>query len=620
MIKHVFAYTSAGLALAIVVLLMVLPTPIEQVPNANEPLTNSHNNENVQFITNVTLFDGKSFNPNMSIELENGLIKNIASADAMAMDINDSSYVLDATGLTILPGLIDAHTHTWGNGLADTLRFGVTTHLDMFTEESLLAKTRNDRVNLNKSDHADLFSSGTLATVKKGHGTQFGFAIDTIATVSDIAPFIAKRKAQGADYIKLVYMPYQNYMPSLSLELAEEVIREAHEQGMLALAHISSQKAALDMMNADVDGLVHIFADTIASPEVVSLAKDKDVFIIPTLSVIDGVDKATSAKQVLANPNVRKLLSPAQLGTLKTSFPYNSSAFSISKAQQNVALFHKAGVTILSGSDAPNPSTAYGISTHIEMQLLHASGLSIVEAINAASLLPAKLFALNDRGSIDIGKRADFILVPNSISTNIESSLDFKHVFKNGREVNIQVPVATDLPIAQSDVIGNFEQNNMQNVQTLAGFMWSQSNDEMAGGNSRAVLSLVSDGANNTSQSLLVKGAIEAGFVFPWAGAAVGDFTPPASGLNISAYSHLEFWVKGTPGEYRVMAFEVGFTSGNSRIPANQNFTITKEWQKISLPLHDFDNFNLKAFSGLAFVAGPTMGEFEFYLDEITLK
>lgn len=617
MIKHVFAYTTAGLALVIIVLLMVLPTPIEQVRDVNKTLNNANISHNIEFITNVTVFNGEAFIPEMSVELENGLIKKIDSADAMSADINDSVNVLDATGLTMLPGLIDAHTHTWGNGLADTLRFGVSTHLDMFTNESLLVNTRSDRENLQEFKRADLFSSGTLATVDKGHGTQFGFAIDTIATISDIAPFVAKRKAQGADYIKLVYMPYQNYMPSLSLALAEELVKQAHAHDMLALAHISSQQAALDMINANIDGLVHIFADSIASPEIIALAKNKGVFIIPTLSVIDGVDKAATAKQVLANPSVRKMMSSAQLGTLQTSYPYAGSAFSIAKAQQNVALFHEAGVAILSGSDAPNPSTAYGVSAHTEMQLLHASGLSIVEAINAASLLPAKLFALDDRGSIEIGKRADFMLVPNSISTNIKSSLALKHVFKNGHRVNIQVPVANDPPTAQSDVLGNFEQNSLENVETLPDFIWSESNDKMAGGNSSAALSLTSGGANNTSQSLHVTGAIEAGFAFPWAGAAVGDFIAPVSGLNISAYSHLEFWIKGTPGKYQVMAFDAGFASGNARIPANQHFTITQTWQKVSLPLDNFDNFNLKAFAGLAFVAGSELSEFEFYIDEI---
>ncbi len=620
MIKHVFALTTAALALALLLLILVLPTPEEKPSETNAAPSEQNNADKVQFITNVTLFTGDGFTPNMSIEIENGVIKAIDTNDNMAEHIGDSTTVLEATGLTMLPGLIDAHTHTWGNGLADTLRFGVTTQLDMFTDESILVQTLADRKARKQTNKADLFSSGTLATVEKGHGTQFGFSIDTIATVSDIAPFVAERKAKGADYIKLVYMPYQDYMPSLSLELATAVIQEAQSQGMLALAHVSSQQAALDMIKANVNGLVHIFADSLASREIITLAKQKNVFIIPTLSVIDGVDKGTTAKQALANKKVGKLLSPAQLATLKTSFPYHSSAFSIAKAKQNVRLFHEAGVTILSGSDAPNPSTAYGVSAHTEMHLLNDSGLSIIDAINAATQLPAKLFSLDDRGRIAVGKRADFVLVPNSIANSIDSSFDVKHVFKNGYEVNIQVPTVTEAPSADSGLLGNFEQDTLAKVTTLEGFMWGQSNDKMAGGQSTAQLSITLSGANGTNQALQVKGSVKAGFAYPWAGAAIGDFTPPTTGLNISAYSQLEFWVKGTPGTYRVMAFEAGFESGNARIPANQNFVITQDWQKVSLPLSSFDNFNLERFAGLAFVAGPSLGEFEFYLDEIVLK
>ena len=113
-----------------------------------------------------------------------------------------------------------------------------------------------------------------------------------------------------------------------------------------------------------------------------------------------------------------------------------------------------------------------------------------------------------------------------------------------------------------------------------------------------------------------MKATITNDFLFPWAGAflTIQDrATPPAS---LSDFDTLTFQVRGTPGTYRVMMFDTGIAGA----PPTQNFTISEDWQDITMALDDFNGFTPNAFVGLAIVAGPATGEFEYQIDNVILN
>lgn len=87
--------------------------------------------------------------------------------------------VVSGEGRTLIPGLIDSHTHVFGDALRSALVFGVTTELDMFTNSEFAAVLRQREAAGQQSDVADLRSAGTLVTAPGGHGTQYGFPIPT---------------------------------------------------------------------------------------------------------------------------------------------------------------------------------------------------------------------------------------------------------------------------------------------------------------------------------------------------------------------------------------------------------------------------------------------------------
>ena len=83
-------------------------------------------------------------------------------------------HFISGEGKTLLPGLIDGHTHTFSaEHLRQAVVFGVTTELDMFTDAGFAARMKSEQAAGNANDRADLHSCGTLATVTWRNGTGF---------------------------------------------------------------------------------------------------------------------------------------------------------------------------------------------------------------------------------------------------------------------------------------------------------------------------------------------------------------------------------------------------------------------------------------------------------------
>lgn len=166
----------------------------------DKPVADQNYDENF-IISHDNLYNGFEFQANVSIQIKDNKVFKIAKT------ITDSSgiSILDAKGKTLIPGLIDSHTHTYGSALVDAINFVVTTELDMFAFPAFVTEKINSRDNLDNTLEADLFISTILATTKKGHGTEYGFDIPVLENVEQVDEFIENRISEGADYIKAVY-------------------------------------------------------------------------------------------------------------------------------------------------------------------------------------------------------------------------------------------------------------------------------------------------------------------------------------------------------------------------------------------------------------------------------
>ncbi|RBP49611.1 amidohydrolase family protein [Arenicella xantha] len=587
MLKKIFWITLASVSMLAIGVISLLPTPHSVVLNSNSFI-----------IKHAHVFDGEQVLRDATIEIRDGIIQHVGN-DL----VSDALPIIDASEKWLIPGLVDAHTHNFGSALSDSLNFGITTSIDMFTSADVISSAKTDRNALTKTDKADLFSAGMLTTSPGGHGTQFGIHVDTLTKPEQAAQWVARRQAEGSDFIKLVYMPNNSMFSSIDRATATAVIEAAHNAGLLAVAHIDTLDDATAMLESGIDGLVHVFADQAVSQEFLDLALENSIFVIPTLSVLATVDHQRSGAILANDPSIKPFLNSASRQQLETDFGDATwPGFNFKLAQQNVRRMHEAGIMILAGSDAPNPGTTYGASLHQELTMLVSAGLTPREALRAATILPMQAFGINDRGRISVGQRADFLLLDNNPIENINATRNLHQIYKNGFAVN---RTTTSANVVSSKISSGYLSQFAQDLNGPSNLNWATTDDRMTGGNSSTKL-------RRTNGVLEVQANVQQGFMFPWAGAGLfGD-----TALDISDYHELSFMAKGSPGVYQALSFS-GSMAG---APPAQTFNLTEEWQTFRLPLKQFHGLDSKQLIGFAIVAGPRPGKYKYSLKSVTLE
>jgi imidazolonepropionase-like amidohydrolase len=388
-------------------------------------------------IRDVRIFDGRRVTERGSVLVSNGRI-----VAAGALPLPSYQQVYDGRGMTLLPGLIDCHVHSFEGSRADALRFGVTTELDMFSDPSPLAGARRQRRCTAKTDQADLWSSGIGVTVPGGHPLAPGWDFPRVTPDTDIEQFVADRIAEGADYVKVILEnggpPPRPPLSTLSTDQFEQVIAAAHKYHRRAVIHTEKLQLALTAVRSGADGLVHVFWDTEAGPQDIDEIRRSGAFVVPTFSVVDW---GAGAKELLADDRVEPWLSGAQRYLLEQTpedRPGRPDFLKIGSA--NVRRLHAAGVPILAGTDTPVRANANGVSMLIELSHLVGAGLSPCEAMAAATSVPAHEFGLTDRGRIAPGLRADLMLVEGDPTTDITDLRAITAIWKNGHLVDRTPP------------------------------------------------------------------------------------------------------------------------------------------------------------------------------------
>jgi hypothetical protein len=365
-------------------------------------------------IQNVHVFDGLCFAQPQTVCFDGGYI-----VDTPHCDGSDAARVVDGAGKYLVPGLIDAHIHLRDvASLAELTSYGCTTAMHMncanYTQCAILAEQPG----------LAAFMRAGISSVGNGsaHAAMFNRPEDTlIYPDTDVEQFVQWQFGNGSDFHKITAE-----VCGPSLEQQAEMVRVAHEQfDRQTMTHASTVVAYGDAAASMTDAIQHVPDDGLLCPKVVRTLLHQRQYVTPTLNIF----------QYGHNDPLLALFFGIEPGSNRT----------LENAVANAKLLYEAGVPVIAGTDAvglfPVNGTAvgvpFGLTLHYEMQnFVELLGMSPAEAINAATRESARWHGLSDRGTVEIGKRADLLLLNSNPLQNISNSLDIDRVWAFGIEVS----------------------------------------------------------------------------------------------------------------------------------------------------------------------------------------
>lgn len=575
-------------------------------------------------VRDVRVFDGERAHERRSVLFDGSLIVDADFRGAPPA----GARIVDGAGRTLLPGLIDAHVHAF-RYLELPLLFGVTTQVDMFNGVQLMQEVSAAMAAGKNGGRADMFSAGTLATAKSGHGTQFGMPIPTLATPGEAQAFVDARIAEGSHFIKIAWEEGHgaHRMNSLDAATVKALIEAAHRRGKLAVVHISTLAHARAALEMGADGLVHLFiGKDIAAADadaLARLARAKRAFVIPTYVVLESM-AGVKTDGVLADPALAGLLDREQQQSLRASYGQSPMPEQLVAPKAVIAAMHRAGVPVLAGTDAGNAGTQYGISMHQELAALVAAGLRPGEALAAATSAPARAFGLGKRGRIASGYKADLLLVEGNPLRDIAATARIVEVWKDGESIE---PLRTrqrdrvarenaepGLAPVTLPADGRISLFTKEKLASPFGMGWSPTHDGMMGGASSATLELLPVETGAPAALAVNARVVKANFPYPWAGLAFGPGARPMQPANLGAVKTIAFRVRGDGKRYALSMMSRGVT-----IPATVHFTAGAEWKEVSVPLARFPGIDPALLTMIGFNAGPEPGDYRFEIADVRL-
>ena len=545
---------------------------------------------NAFVIRNVRIFDGERVIEANSIAVAHGKIVGVGTNVASPPD----AQVVDGSGDTLLPGLIDSHVHAWVRDVLEMgLIMGVTTELDMYMrwEEALKWRAEESK---GAADIADFRTAGTAIAVGGGHGTEADLPpMIPISRPNEAQAFVDERIAHGSDYIKVIYDNGPRFAAMSKATLAA-IVKAAHSRHKMVIVHVASAQGYLDVIDSGADGLAHVPIVKLPEPIFRDAAKAHHIFAITTLGFTDFFfGRGRLWSKLPEDPSIAPYLGPMARQNLEQPGFNNLDHISYADNEADLRTLHDAGVPLLAGTDA-NGAQA-GAILHTELELMVNAGLTPTETLADATSVPAKMFSLDDRGRIAPGMRADLLLVHGDPTKDIHATRDIVAIWKQG------VPV---------DRESRRETVAQRNEAWRLGPGWLPWTDSIFKGNSKVRLSAVGSGPNHAPTTLIVSGQVISGIEHPFAGVAYfPQLSYRMANEDISGSPRVSFWARGDGKRYKLMLFNGDGT------PSTKFFATTSDWTQVAIPFSEFGSDG-RDVSEILF-ASFTPGAFHFELSGV---
>ncbi len=394
--------------------------------------------------------------PDSVIVIRDGRI--VAAGPRETVEAPDGAEVVDGAGKTVIPGLVDMHSHYRGDRAATDqllrtqLYFGVTTTRSIGLDDA-------EKVAWMLEAHAGRPDTPRVFTAGVGFSHPNGFnaaGAQQPATEDEARAMVRELAGQGVHFVKM----WVNDMPEPDLKITPEIrtaiVEEAIANGLIPVAHIDAEVDGRQLVEAGLRDFLHSTVRTFGpgggtpvdapepSAEFIQMCLDNGVAFTPTLSIIQNNWHFAEHPELLDDPELRAAMNPEALARWDDpearaevveapNFDDRKAAFR--QVQDFVKTMHDAGVRIALGTDSGTPNVPMGWSVHHELELYVEAGLTPMDALVAATATGASLTPPGGEaefGTLEAGKIADLVVLDADPLEDIRNTLRIDRVMKSG--------------------------------------------------------------------------------------------------------------------------------------------------------------------------------------------
>ncbi len=432
--------------LILITLTLVLAGPFETLAENPSPIA----------IVGVTVVDVEkgALLEGQTVLLRDALIKSVQPS---AQELPAGVTVVNGRGKYLIPGLFDSHVHfvdppSYGKLF---LAHGVTHVRDLGGSTGQVLAIR-DALNKGEMTGPSMIATGAIVD---GKPAIWPFS-EECDTQEQGRAAVRKLSGQGVDQIKVYSM--------LKKDVYLAILDECKKIGIRAVGHIphtvtlEEAVAAGQKTSEHLNGLDELLGRLSGSKKPGSHSNHMDHFRYwkeinnidlegfrsvlgdvaeagmahcPTLVVFQGL---ASLADGTGKEHPELAYVPGSIQSFWDPERYGFATYindTIPSMKKSVFELHKAGVTLLAGSDLANPYVFAGASLHDELALLQDCGVPAAEVLRSATLNPSRVFGLPDVGTIKPGKIASLVLIRKNPLLDIRNAREIEAVFLRGRYI-----------------------------------------------------------------------------------------------------------------------------------------------------------------------------------------
>jgi imidazolonepropionase-like amidohydrolase len=397
------------------------------------------------------------------IVVRNGIIEALGARDTVAAP-PDATRV-DLSGRTAMPMLVNVHGHigyikngttdkanySRDNVLEDLRRlayYGVGVFQALGTDrDGTEMRIRDEQRSgvLTDPALATLFTSGpgiVAPTPGAANGGPY-FATDVVFEADNpeaARAYVRQLAPKRPDAIKIWVDDRNATKGKLTPDVFTAAIAEAHAQGLRAVAHVYYLDDAKALARADIDGFAHLVrAEPGADAELVDLVRTRNIFQCSTLSIQKS---AVDGPQWLDDRALAETIPASVIAGWKSQAAKASAAAAArartdyARLERTLRSMYEGGARLVLCGDTGLGTQAAGFTEHRELEAIVKAGVPALQAIRAATATGAAVLGLTDRGTIAVGKRADFIALSANPLDDIVNTRKIVDVYRGGVPIN----------------------------------------------------------------------------------------------------------------------------------------------------------------------------------------